>query len=206
MSTLTEIESAVDALPPPQQEELFSPSRGAFDPAGGTQTTAAQGSCHRTPASPNWKLTMPLTPTEALLDVNVLIASVFVDHVAHKAARSFVEGLVKYHTTPTTQGGFLRFATRPWKNEQKEEQPPRLTMAAAQAKLREFTSAEGHEFLPDDLPFTGVSLQSMQGHRQWTDAYLLHLARKHGLMLGASLESRMSNLDDKTQPVLFVVS
>jgi hypothetical protein len=30
-----------------------------------------------------------------------------------------------------TQGGFLRFATRPWKNERKEEQSPRLSMAEA---------------------------------------------------------------------------
>ena len=34
---------------------------------------------------------MPSTPTEALLDVNVLIASVFADHVMHGPARSFVE-------------------------------------------------------------------------------------------------------------------
>ena len=147
---------------------------------------------------------MPSTPTEALLDVNVIIASVFADHVMHGPARSFVERLERFHTTPTTQGGFLRFATRPWKNERKEEQPPRLTMAEAQAKLTEFTKASGHVFLPDDAPFTELGLRSMQGHRQWTDAYLLHLARKHGLAL-ASLESRMANLDDATKPVLFVV-
>lgn len=46
-----------------------------------------------------------------------------------------------------TQDGFLRFATRPWKNGRKEEQPPRLTMAEAQSKLREFTAAEGHKLL-----------------------------------------------------------
>jgi toxin-antitoxin system PIN domain toxin len=148
---------------------------------------------------------MPSTPTEALLDVNVVIASVFADHMAHGAARSFVERLERFHTTPMTQGGFLRFATRPWKNERKEEQPPRLTMAGAQTKLREFTAADGHVFLPDDAPFTEVGLRSMQGHRQWTDAYLLHLARRHGLAL-ASLESRMANLDDPVKPLLFVVS
>ena len=147
---------------------------------------------------------MPSTLTEALLDVNVVIASVFADHVMHGPARSFVERLERFHTTPTTQGGFLRFATRPWKNERKEEQPPRLTMAEAQAKLTEFTKASGHVFLPDDAPFTELGLRSMQGHRQWTDAYLLHLARKHGLAL-ALLESRMANLDDATKPVLFVV-
>lgn len=148
---------------------------------------------------------MPSTPSEALLDVNVLIASVFADHTMHGAARSFVEGLERFHTTPMTQGGFLRFATRPWKNERKEEQPPRVTMAEAQSKLRAFTAADGHVFLPDDVPFTELGLRSMQGHRQWTDAYLLHLARVRGLTL-ASLESRMANLDDPTKPVLFVVN
>ena len=148
---------------------------------------------------------MPAMPTEALLDVNVIIASVFADHVMHDPARSFVEGLASFCTTPMTQGGFLRFATRPWKNDRREDQPPRLSMAEAQAKLREFTAADGHFFLADDAPFTELGLRSMQGHRQWTDAYLLHLARKHDLKL-ASLESRMSNLDDTTKATLFVVS
>ncbi len=104
---------------------------------------------------------MPSTPNEALLDVNVVIASVFADHVMHKSARRFVETLARFHTTPTTQGGFLRFATRPWKNERKEEQPPRLTVAEAQTKLREFTVTAGHIFLPDDAPFTELGLRSM---------------------------------------------
>ena len=147
---------------------------------------------------------MPPIPTEALLDVNVVIASVFADHTMHGAARRFVEIVARFHTTPTTQGGFLRFATRPWKNARKEEQPPRLAMMEAQAKLTEFTNADGHVFLPDDEPFTELGLRSMQGHRQWTDAYLLHLARKHGLAL-ASLESRMANLDDAANPALFVI-
>ena len=147
---------------------------------------------------------MPSTPTKALLDVNVVIASVFADHEMHGVTRIFVEGLERFYTTPTTQGGFLRFATRPWKNPRKEEPPPRLTMAAAQGKLCEFTTAQGHVFLPDDAPFTELGLRSMQGHRQWTDAYLLHLARQHALAL-ASLESRMANLDVAAKPVLFVV-
>ncbi len=78
-------------------------------------------------------------------------------------------------------------------------------MAEALAKLRELTGTDGHAFVSDDAPFTDLGLRSMQGHRQWTYAYLLHLARKHGLML-ASLESRMANLDDPAAPVLFVVS
>lgn len=147
---------------------------------------------------------MPSTPTEALLDVNVIIASIFADHVMHRSARHFVESLMRFYTTPTVQGGFLRFATRPLKNQRGDQQQPRLTMAEALAKLKDFTNAEGHVFFNDDAPFTDLRLRSMQGHRQWTDAYLLHIARKHNLAL-ASLESRMAVLDDPTAPLLFVV-
>ena len=147
---------------------------------------------------------MPSMPSNALLDVNIVIATVFADHVMHESARRFVEELERFYTTPTVQGGFLRFATRPLKNERGEQQQPRLTMAEALAKLREFTSADGHVFLPDDAPFTDLGVRSMQGHRQWTDAYLLHIARKHGLAL-ASLESRMASIDDPAERVLFVV-
>ena len=144
-----------------------------------------------------------LSPTEALLDVNVLIASVFEDHPDFKRAREFVGNLDHFYTCPTTQGGFLRFATRPWKIEDKE-QPPRLSMAEAQGKLKEITATEGHVFLPDDIPFTDLSLRSMSGHKQWTDAYLIKMARQHNLRL-ASTDWRMSNLDDPVSPTLFLL-
>jgi len=148
---------------------------------------------------------MPSIPTEALLDVNVIIASVFADHVAHFPARRFVESLERFFTTPTVQGGFLRFATRPMKSGRGEQERPLLTMVEALAKLREFTDAEGHVFVGDDAPFTDLEMRSMQGHRQWTDGYLLHIARKHGVRL-ASLESRMATLDDPATPTLFVIT
>lgn len=148
---------------------------------------------------------MPSIPTEALLDVNVIIASVFADHVMHHSARRFVESLDRFFTTPTVQGGFLRFATRPIRSERRNQPQPRLGMGEALNKLREFTAVEGHAFLSDDARFTDLGMRSMQGHRQWTDAYLLHIARKHGIAL-ASLESRMASLDDPTSPLLFVVS
>ena len=144
-------------------------------------------------------------PTEALLDVNVIIASVFADHVAHFPARRFVESLERFFTTPTVQGGFLRFATRPMKSGLGEQERPRLAMVEALSKLREFTDADGHVFVGDDAPFTDLEVRLMQGHRQWTDGYLLHIARRHGVRL-ASLESRMATLDDPAAPTLFVVS
>jgi len=64
--------------------------------------------------------------TEALLDVNLLIAGVVENHADHERARLFLATLERFYTTPTIQGGFLRFLTRPWKNHLKQEQPPRL--------------------------------------------------------------------------------
>jgi len=100
--------------------------------------------------------------SEALLDVNLLIASVVENHVDHARALRFLASLDRFHTTPTTQGGFLRFLTRPWKNEQKQEQPPRMTVANAFATLRDLTQSAQHTFLPDDEPFTSVSLRSQR--------------------------------------------
>ena len=68
-------------------------------------------------------MTPATTPTEALLDVNVLVASIFEDHPHHTRALAFVDALQRVYTSPTTQGGFLRFATRPWKDQQRREQP-----------------------------------------------------------------------------------
>lgn len=110
---------------------------------------------------------MPSTPTEALLDVNVLIAVVFSDHVMHQEARAMVAGLTRFYTTPMTQGGFLRFATRPWKTGNGEEQSARLKMAEARAILEQLIRTEGHGFLADDSSFTELDPRALQGHRQW---------------------------------------
>jgi toxin-antitoxin system PIN domain toxin len=143
--------------------------------------------------------------SEALLDVNLLIAAVVENHADHDRALKFISTLDRFYTTPTTQGGFLRFLTRPWKDEQKREQPPPMSIAKAFETLRDVTHWPRHGFLPDDEPFTGVSLRSTSGHRQWTDAYLLRLARKHNVKL-ATLERKLDNMDDAASPALLVVS
>lgn len=145
---------------------------------------------------------MPAT-IEALLDVNVLIAAIFEDHSDHVRAARFVGRLDHFYTCPTTQGGLLRFATRPWKDPSGVAQPPRLSVPDAHGKLEELTEVEGHVFLADDVAFAGLPLKSIVGHRQWTDAYLLQLARHHRLRL-ASFDRRMANLDDSREPVLWL--
>jgi uncharacterized protein len=135
---------------------------------------------------------------EALLDVNVLIAAVVENHVDHARVLAFLSTLERFHTTPTTQGGFLRFLTRPWKDAQKQEHPPRMTVADALQTLRDVIASPKHAFLADDELFT------KSGHRQWTDAYLLRLAQKHGLSF-ATLERKLDNMDDLRAPSLLVV-
>jgi uncharacterized protein len=139
--------------------------------------------------------------SEALLDVNVLIACVVENHADHERTQRYLATLDRFYTTPTTQGGFLRFLTRPWKDQQKQEYPPRMSITSALAALRNVMASPRHSFLPDDQPFTIVSLRSVSGHRQWTDAYLMALARKHRLKL-ATLEGKLDNMENPSDPVL----
>jgi len=76
-----------------------------------------------------------------------------------------------------------------------------MTAAEALSTLAKLTAQPKHVFIPDDAPFTAVSLKSISGHRQWTDAYLMSLARKHGQKL-ATLEAKLDNMDDPAAPVL----
>ena len=137
---------------------------------------------------------------EALLDVNLLIASVVENHADHERAQRFVETLQTFNTTPTTQGGFLRFRSS-LERRAKAEQPPRMSIAAAFAALRAVTDLSTILFYRMTRSFTRVSLRSLSGHRQWTDAYLLSLARKYGMRL-ATLERKMENMDDLSPRLL----
>ena len=78
-------------------------------------------------------------------------------------------------------------------------------MAAGIETLSELTHLPGHIFTPDDLPYTELPAEVLRGHKQWTDAYLLHLARKHGLSF-ATLDVRMVGLDDPADPTIHVLS
>jgi uncharacterized protein len=147
---------------------------------------------------------MPATMSDALLDVNVLIAAIFADHPAHAMALQFVQQLDRFYTTPTTQGGFLRFATRAWKDTGQRQFPPRLNMAAGLATLQKLTTLQSHTFLPDDLAYTDLSATKLRGHRQWTDAYLLHLARRHGLRF-ATFDTAIASLDQPSSPAVHIV-
>ena len=138
---------------------------------------------------------------EALLDANALIAAHDEAHADHRRARKFVDGLDHFLTCPQTQGAFLRFFTRPWRDAEGHDQPPRLTTAEAMHHLNAIVALKAHRFLPDDLPFTKVSMRSLSGFKQWNDAYLIAAAAKAGIPL-ATLERKLENMDNVPRSVV----
>lgn len=114
-----------------------------------------------------------------LLDVNVLIALAWPNHVHHEVAQSWFAGAPRkaWATCPLTQLAFVRISSN-----------PAIVAAAVSPRealrlMAEVTARPGHEFWPDALELTGVAEFSniaLVGHRQVTDAYLLGLARSRG--------------------------
>lgn len=130
-----------------------------------------------------------------LLDANLLIAAHDQDHVDHLHARAFVDTLSTFYTCPMTQGAFLRFFTRPWKDAARNEQPPRMSPAFAMVCLKRIMAEPKHRFIPDELSFDLVSMRSLSGFKQWNDAYLIALAKRLGAKL-ATLERKLDNMDE----------
>lgn len=128
----------------------------------------------------------------ALLDVNVLIALAWPNHVHHEAARSWfnrrrVNG---WATCTVTEAGFVRVSCSP------AAVGHTVTPGDAIALLRRLTRLESHAFWsldrsivesPDEILFR------IQGYRQITDAVLLAAALQHHAEL-ATFDSGLADL------------
>ena len=113
-----------------------------------------------------------------LLDINVLIALAWPNHVHHGEALAWFrrKASAGFRTCPATQLGFVRISSN-------------LAFTAAAVApsealelLERITRLPGHGFWPDDLA-AGEALRERKfitGHRQVTDGYLVALAVKHG--------------------------
>lgn len=105
-----------------------------------------------------------------LLDGSVLVALAIADHEHHATAIRWFDRLeTRFATCAVTQGTLLRLhmlaAADPGAN-------------AAWAALRRFTLLPEHEFWEDGFSYNELDPSAIQGHRQVTDAWLAHLARK----------------------------
>jgi len=103
-----------------------------------------------------------------LLDANVLIALVNRSHVHHERARQWFGRKGRpFATCPITQGALVRHYYRDAEHSHQN---------GARQLIRQIESMPGHEFWPDKLAYSNISLAGVIGHRQVTDAYLVALA------------------------------
>jgi toxin-antitoxin system PIN domain toxin len=114
----------------------------------------------------------------ALLDVNVLVALLDMDHAHHRTARKWLRAQIDagWASCPLTENGCIRIMSQPkYPNPvQTGEIIKRLTNAAATSY---------HEFWPDSLSIldqTVVDSGRIHGPKRVTDVYLLALAVKRG--------------------------
>lgn len=113
-----------------------------------------------------------------LLDVNVLIALLDVDHTSHVAALEwFTEhGKSGWASCALTQNGCVRIMSG-------AAYTNALPINEVVQRFRAATGHSAHEFWPDDVSLLDESLVDstrIHGPRQLTDVYLLALAVKHG--------------------------
>ncbi|MDA0788823.1 MAG: VapC toxin family PIN domain ribonuclease [Proteobacteria bacterium] len=110
----------------------------------------------------------------ALLDVNVLIALLDQNHIAHDAAWRWMESNIEmgWATCPITQNGCLRIMSQPG-------YPNHHTTREIAARLRQAMDQPFHQFWADDssiLSRDTVNWDLLIGPRQLTAIYLLSLA------------------------------
>lgn len=113
----------------------------------------------------------------ALLDINVLIALLDVQHIHHRLAHAWLEQNIHqgWASCPLTQNGVIRIMSQPG-------YPNPLTPAAIAERLAEATATSWHHFWPDDVSLLDkkiLSWDAVLGSRQITDCYLLALAVHH---------------------------
>lgn len=123
-----------------------------------------------------------------LLDVNVLLALAWPNHVFHRRAVSRMEKAGAWATCAATQLGFLRISLNPNAVEIK------INIADAVNLLKQMVSDPQHRYL-ETMPspiHAGAAFKAVLGHNQLQDAYLVWLAAHH--------RANLLTLDTRLQP------
>jgi uncharacterized protein len=112
----------------------------------------------------------------ALLDINVLIALLDLDHAHHRRARSWLEreAASGWASCPLTENGCVRVMSQ-------SRYPSPVPTGEVIKRLQDAAATSYHEFWADDLSILDqnvVNHTRIHGPKQVTDVYLLALAVK----------------------------
>jgi uncharacterized protein len=139
----------------------------------------------------------------SLLDVNLLVALAWPNHVHHAAALSWFRRNqdAGWATCPVTQSGFVRVSSNP--SMVSEARSPQEAIQL----LRRIVALPHHIFWHDDVSVASsefVDEVRLVGYRQVTDAHLLALAQNRGGRL-ATLDGKMRGLVPRKRNIAEVV-
>jgi toxin-antitoxin system PIN domain toxin len=115
-----------------------------------------------------------------LLDVNVLVALAWPNHVHHgRVVAWFDLWQGGWATTPITELGLVRLSLNP------SVAPTRPSAGDVLDLLTQFRQHPRHQFIPDDgsLAAPGIALDRLAAWGQVTDLHLVNLAARHGAVL-----------------------
>jgi hypothetical protein len=123
---------------------------------------------------------MRLPENGCLLDVNVLYALMARNHIHHSVVEAwfYASTEMRWAICSFTEAGFLRNATA--------VRAGQIEMAEATAILKKLAEHPGYHYLPiteDWHTLCGPFFQRLFGTKQVTDAYLLGLAVRNGMVL-----------------------
>ncbi|MBN2319784.1 MAG: VapC toxin family PIN domain ribonuclease [Acidobacteria bacterium] len=128
----------------------------------------------------------------ALLDVNVLVALAWPNHVHYSPARKWFREQKEsgWATCPTTENSFIRVCSN------SRIIPEARSPKEAALYLRDLTALKGHTFWPEEasiLDDQWIPLGKIHTYRQVTDAHLLSTVIRHEALL-ATFDRGILNL------------
>jgi uncharacterized protein len=123
---------------------------------------------------------MNLSEAKYLLDVNVYYALTARNHVHHEIVKLWFYAFpnLQWAICPFTEAGYIRNATA--------SRPGQITMREATDILKRLAQHPGYHYLPINADWHTLCspfFKRLYGTKQVTDAYLLGLAVRAGLML-----------------------
>lgn len=147
---------------------------------------------------------MPSDGHTLLLDVNLLVALTWREHVLHQASQEWFAGLDgDWATASPTESGFVRVSMNP------QVAPNPVNWAAALHMLAAIRATPGHRWWAEEVDLSASPLARrapVVGHRQVTDVHLAALAAHHAGRLATLDHGVVEALHPDDRDVVILVS